>query len=65
MESGEQSEWCPGGAFTEGKNEVSESTETSSANRSKGALRRLRLRGRRLMTKTAASMRQFYLESGE
>ena len=30
MESGERSEWCPGGAFAEGENEVSSSIEASS-----------------------------------
>ena len=43
---GERSEWCPGGAFARGENEVSESTETSNAKRSKRAVRRLRLRNR-------------------
>ena len=43
---GERSERCPSGAFAEGENEVSESIETSSAKRSKRAMRRLRLRNR-------------------
>ena len=45
MESGERSECCPGGAFAEGENEVSESTERESKARPKGFERPLRLRG--------------------
>ena len=38
-------EWCPGGAFAEGENEASESTEASSGlQRQQSQLRRLRLR---------------------
>ena len=47
MGSGERAERCPGGAFTEGENEVNESTEASSGlKRQQYPLRRLRLRGR-------------------
>ncbi len=42
---GERSEWCPGGAFAKGENEVSESSETSSGlQRQQEPLRRLSLR---------------------
>ena len=42
---GERSEWCPSGAFAEGENEVSESSETRSGlQRKQEPLRRLSLR---------------------